>query len=523
MGSKLLLGLISPASSGESGGVRLRQIEEAPGPGALIAGMSAARKQSAPPRHGESEAEPSGSRGRKTMSLEYRLRLLCLILFAPGFAVSLLLLWRAKTSWPVTITALGLLLVFFLFAMAALVEQIVRPLQTMANVVASLREGDYSFRARSSRKVDALGELAMEINHLADMLQGERLGELEATALLRNVVLAMDTPVLAFDRDHDLRLINPAAERLLAIAADDSLGRRAADLHLSELLEQPDQGILALGGKGDSGRWMVRRSIFRQRGVPHTLLILSDVSAALREQERQAWQRLIRVLGHEINNSLTPIKSIAGTLRTRLRTQEIAAGDDFDRALKIVESRAESLHRFVQAYRQLAQLPPPVLQSVSLRPLLERVAALEMRVMVQLEPGPELILQVDPDQIEQLMINLIRNAAEAGLTRSSGANALPDLRPEVCLSWRAEQGTVEILVTDNGTGLSNPSNLFVPFYTTKAGGSGVGLALARQICEAHGGNIDLTNRPCGDGCQAHVRLPYRQEDREESTGLEINR
>jgi two-component system nitrogen regulation sensor histidine kinase NtrY len=259
--------------------------------------------------------------------------------------------------------------------------------------------------------------------------------------------------------------------------------------------------------KGKAGRWMVRRSTFRQRGVPHTLLILSNVSAALREQERQAWQRLIRVLGHEINNSLTPIKSIAGTLRSRVQAKEMADGPDFDRALKIIESRADSLNRFVQAYRQVAQLPQPVLRKASLRPLMERVTALESRVPVQLEPGPEVLLEMDPDQVEQLMINLIRNAAEAALARSSElAHALPEVRPEVKVSWRADGEVVEILVTDNGTGLSNLSNLFVPFYTTKAGGSGVGLTLVRQICEAHGGTIDLTNRLDGPGCQAHVRL-----------------
>jgi two-component system, NtrC family, nitrogen regulation sensor histidine kinase NtrY len=140
------------------------------------------------------------------------------------------------------------------------------------------------------------------------------------------------------------------------------------------------------------------------------LLILSDVSAALREQEREAWRRLIRVLGHEINNSLTPIKSIAATLRSRTQAPEMTNSPDFDRALKIIESRADSLNRFIQAYRQLAQLPQPAFRRTALRPLLERVTALETRVRVQFEPGPDLLLEIDADQIEQLMINLIRNA-----------------------------------------------------------------------------------------------------------------
>jgi nitrogen fixation/metabolism regulation signal transduction histidine kinase len=181
---------------------------------------------------------------------------------------------------------------------------------------------------------------------------------------------------------------------------------------------------------------------------------------------------------------------------------------DLDRALKIIESRAESLNRFVQAYRQLAQLPQPILRVAPLRPLVERVAGLETRVPILLDGGPDLLLEMDPDQMEQLMINLIRNAAE-----SSRSRTVAGVQPEVRISWRADHGSVEILVTDNGDGLSNPSNLFVPFYTTKAGGSGVGLALARQICEGHGGTIELTNRLDGPGCQAHVRFPHRPADR----------
>jgi nitrogen fixation/metabolism regulation signal transduction histidine kinase len=292
--------------------------------------------------------------------------------------------------------------------------------------------------------------------------------------------------------------MNPAAESVLALAPDESVGREVAELGLTRLLEEPDEGIVELEQDGRSTRWMVHRSTFRQRGVPHALLLLTDVSAALREEERQAWQRLIRVLGHEINNSLAPIKSIAGTLRTQL-ISGVATDEDLDRGLHIVESRAESLYRFVQAYRQLAQLPPPRLQKTALAPLLERTLALEQRLRAEIVGGPDVTLTIDPDQMEQMLINLVRNAVEAALTTRAG-------KPRVQVGWQVDAGKVIIGIEDNGPGIANDSNLFVPFYTTKSGGSGVGLALVRQIVEAHAGSVRLTNRITG-GARAVVTLP----------------
>ena len=250
---------------------------------------------------------------------ERRIRIYCLFVAAPSFVLAAILLWQAKVSGSMAATVLGGVALLYLIAVSLLLEEIVRPMQTLANVVSALRESDYSFRARGARQMDALGELALEINEFADLLQGQRLGELEATALLRCVISSMDAPVLAFDPAHRLRLINPAAESIFHLNEQRVLGSSAGELQLAGLLDQPDRGILILSGKGNPVHWMVRRSSFRQRGIPHTLLVLSDVSIALREQERDAWQRLIRVMGHEINNSLTPIKSIAGSLRSLIR------------------------------------------------------------------------------------------------------------------------------------------------------------------------------------------------------------
>jgi len=459
-------------------------------------------------------ASRTHKRADHTTPFERRIRLLCLFIAAPAFLLAAILLWQADFSSSTIATLLGGAALLSLIAAGLLMEQIIRPLQTLANVVSSLRESDYSFRARGSRQLDALGELATEINEFADMLQNQRVGEMEASALLSCVISSMDAPVLAFDPAHRLRLINPAAERIFHLTAERAQGRSAHDLQLAELLDQPEKGIMVLAGEGNPVHWMVRRSSFRQGGIPHTLLVLSDVSIALREQERDSWQRLIRVIGHEINNSLTPIKSIAGSLRswihTNPRNEDVSS---FERGLAIIENRAESLNRFIQAYRQLAQLPPPALQPVSLHSLIGRAVDLETRVCVQLRPGPDIVLQLDPDQIEQLIINLLRNAAEAALARfpeASSNGSRPREVPEVSVSWRAVPQAVVILIQDNGIGLTNPSNIFVPFYTTKPGGSGIGLALARQICEGHGGVLEVANRADGPGCGAEIRLPFRQ-------------
>jgi two-component system, NtrC family, nitrogen regulation sensor histidine kinase NtrY len=465
-------------------------------------------------------ASPIRARNQKlpdrTVPFERRIRLLCLLIAAPGFILAGYLLWQAKVTGSTAATILGTVALFSLFAAAVLLDQIVRPLQTLSNVVSALRESDYSFRARGSRQIDALGELALEINEFADMLQSHRLSELEAGTLLRRVISSMDAPVLAFDPEHRLRLINPAAERIFQLVEERALGGSVVELELGDVLEQPDRGIMVLAGKGYPVHWMVRKSSFRQGGIPHTLLVLSDVSIALREQERDAWQRLIRVIGHEINNSLTPIKSIAGSLRSWIQRNDVDGsaseeeGVSLDRGLKIIENRAESLNRFIQAYRQLAQLPPPTLQPVALHSLLERAVMLETRIAVALRPGPDVVLQMDADQMEQLIINLLRNAAEAALARFPDAPS----KCEVAVTWRMAPSMVVVLMEDNGVGLGNPSNLFVPFYTTKPGGSGIGLALARQICEAHGGVLQVANRADNPGCVAEVRLPYHAQPAE---------
>ncbi|HZB88201.1 MAG TPA: ATP-binding protein [Terracidiphilus sp.] len=440
-----------------------------------------------------SEQHRRGRRG----SVVRRGWLYCLCLALPAFLFAGVLAWQHISAGLVVLAGLCLLLYLALIA-SALIESFVRPLQTLSNVVASLREGDYSFRARGAGPQDPLGELAAEVNALASLLQKQRVRSLEATALLARILEVMHSPLFAFDRDNVLQLVNDAGVQLLAIPRARASGRTARELGLETLLAAPDQSVHSFGSRPN--RWLMRKAAFRQDGVPHMLLLLADVSQPLREEEQAAWKRLIRVLGHELSNSLAPIKSIAGSLlaRTdRMQGDELTVRD-FRRGLGVVESRADALHRFVQSYRALAQLPPPAFKSVPVAPLIERVALLEQRMTIRIEPGTAAVLRADPDQIEQMLINLLANAVDAAL-----ANGAQPVR----IGWRIAETDVEIFIEDRGLGIANTENLFVPFYTTKPTGSGVGLALAQQIARAHGGEIRLVNREDAEGARATVRLP----------------
>jgi nitrogen fixation/metabolism regulation signal transduction histidine kinase len=346
---------------------------------------------------------------------------------------------------------------------------------------------------------DALGELMIEVNALSEMLREQRLGAMEASALLTTVMTEIDVAVFAFDGDRKLRLVNRAGERVMAQNAERLLGKSAEDLGLSECLEGESARTLEKNFPGHSGRWGVRRSTFRQGGKPHYLVVIADLSRALREEERQAWQRLVRVLGHELNNSLAPICSIAGSLEDIMKREVRAADweDDLRRGLRVIVDRSDALSRFMRDYSRLTRLPKPQLRPTPVNTLVSAAAALERRIAVTIEPGPEVTLDADPDQLQQLLINLIRNAVDASLENGG----------KVRVGWSRNGSWLHLFVQDEGSGIANPSNLFVPFFTTKPGGSGIGLALSRQIAEAHGGSVSLHNRTEGNGCEAVVQLP----------------
>jgi two-component system nitrogen regulation sensor histidine kinase NtrY len=448
-------------------------------------------------------SSPSSRRTR----FERRVIAFTVLLAAPGLLISGLLVWFRPWSIEARFAVLGAEILACLLIGAALHEHIIRPLQTLANVVGALREEDYSFRARNAVPNDALGELSLELNALADLLSRHRTGAIEATALLQRVVEEVDIPIFAFDRSSALRLVNPAGEKLLHRTSAELFGSRAAQLGLENCLSCENETLVSFDF-ASGARWFVRRSSFRQQGMPHTLVVLSDVSRALREEERRAWRRLIRVIGHELNNSLAPIKSIAGSLNSRLNESNLepAQRQDFERGLSIIETRADSLNRFLQAYRHLAQMPPPVPRDCSIAELIGRAALLENRVPVTVVTKTDVTVRADPDQLEQMLINILQNAAEAILEQQSNGGKSTAV-PRVTIEWTRIADELLLTIEDNGPGLMNPGNTFVPFYTTKPQGSGIGLVLCRQIAEAHGGSLELSNRAAAHGCVVSVRLP----------------
>lgn len=370
--------------------------------------------------------------------------------------------------------------------------------QTLANVVSAFREEDFSIRARGGTD-KGLGEFAGELNILGEVLRRQRLGAVEAVALLQKVTNEIDLAIFAFDEGRRLRLVNRAGQKLLGIPGEKARDKTAVELNLKDCLEGDPVRTLRIRLPGGSGRWGMRRTVFRDEGRPHHLVVLADLNQTLREEERQAWRRLIRVLGHELNNSLTPIKSIAGSLESLLEHEHSNSDREHDLrdGLRVISSRAQALSRFMGAYSRLAQLPPPDRRPISIEDSIRKVVSLETRMPVAIRDGRSVQFRADPDQLEQLLINLIRNAVDAAMETGGGAS----------IGWRQAGDQLEVSVEDDGKGLADTTNLFVPFFTTKPQGSGIGLVLARQIAEAHGGFLSLTNRKQVGGCRALLVLP----------------
>jgi PAS domain S-box-containing protein len=432
-------------------------------------------------------------------------RTLALVVLAGGLpAVVVAGTWIGTSSAaPEVRWTVGGLITLAWIAAAAWARQIVEgALHLIASLLGALREGDYSMRGPAAPSGSALALVLREVNDLGSTLHRQRTEAIESTALLTHVMEEIAVAVFAFDPAHRLLFANKAAEQLVGRAGAEMMGVPAADLGFVEYLSGETRRLIDRSFGSRRSRYEVRRAQFYREGRPHHLLVFVDLSQALREEEQAAWQRIVRVLSHEINNSLTPIKSIAHSLRRFVeRAPDFERRPQVEDGLALIEERSGALSRFLRAYAQLARLPKPQPASVNLGALVNRIIELEHRVPVLVRPSPAVRLVADSDQVEQLIINLVRNAVDASLETGGS----------VVIAWKQADAWLELTVDDEGKGLPDTSNLFVPFFTTKPHGSGIGLALSRQIAEAHRGSVTLENRAPGPGCRAVVRLPLGEK------------
>jgi nitrogen fixation/metabolism regulation signal transduction histidine kinase len=432
----------------------------------------------------------------RLLTYERRIVGTALLAVVPLAVAAVLLVWAGDYPPVVTWTVALLIGATLGVATVALYEVVAYPLRTVANVISAVREEDYSIRAREARDGAMLGQIMLELNELSATMRRRHLAALEAAALVRAVIAEVDAAIFAFDAESRVELVNRAGERLLG---EELTGRTADEIGVADLLSLPEATTVERSFGGVKARWSVRVSAFRREGETHRLLVVADISRALRQEEIRAWQRVVRVLGHELNNSLAPIKSIAGSLEeaVAMEKNETPLHANLTRGLGVISRRADALARFLSVYSELARLPEPTLRAVELDAVVRRAVALDRRLDVVIEGGPPVRIDADEDQLEQAIINVLKNAIDASLETGGG----------VSVRWRTSGDVAELSVLDEGPGLASTANLFTPFFTTKPGGSGIGLVLSRQIAESHGGTLELRNRGEGGGCEAVLRVP----------------
>jgi nitrogen fixation/metabolism regulation signal transduction histidine kinase len=440
------------------------------------------------------------------MKYEHRILILALMIGLTGSVISLLLLWSADYTTRIQLALTLLILLTWLGLAFTLKSKVVFPLRTLSNLLGALREGDYSLQAKGARHDDALGEVMLEANALAESFREQRLGAIEAMALLRKIMAEINVAMFGFDSSHRLRLVNDNGRHLLSRTEEQLLNCHASELGLADCLDGATPRVVDLVFPGGFGRWELRQGSYREGGMSHKLIFLSDLTHTLHEEERLAWKRLIQVLRHEISNSLAPIQSVAQSLQALLSREPLPKDwqEDADNGLEIIAERSETLHRFIESYSQLTHLADPNLSQVSVKAWVRHVAGLERRMVVSVVAGADIVIRADRDQLEQLLINVINNAVEASL------ESRPNGDGQVLIGWQGDSEQLQVWVDDDGPGIDEDKDAFVPFYTSKPHGSGIGLALSRQIAEVHGGSLTLANRQDESGCRAFLRLPLKQ-------------
>jgi nitrogen fixation/metabolism regulation signal transduction histidine kinase len=292
--------------------------------------------------------------------------------------------------------------------------------------------------------------------------------------------------------------VNLLASTLLKSSTDELIGIDFAATTLAEIPLAAEPRLVDHRFPGGEGRWQVSQQHYRHQGKPSRIIFIADLKQVLSEEEIAAWQRLIRVISHEVNNSLTPIASLCQTLASILANPTAGYESDVREGLGVIAERAKGLKKFISVYARIARLPEPQKILFPITQLVEKVSGIFADDKVKIVGGvPDIHLFGDPVHLEQALINLIKNALEAN---GEAAQA-------VKFSCRVRSDYCEFEIVDDGAGIGNPSNLFVPFYTTKSEGAGIGLVLVRQIAAKHFGQVTLENRTDGHGAIARLILP----------------
>lgn len=383
-----------------------------------------------------------------------------------------------------------------------LAGRLAQPLRKLATALDTLllcwRDGDYATHLSSQAELTELKELAQAHSQLAQAIRAERQQLAQREWLLDTVVQHTPIALLLLDANDQVLVANLAARGLLGDGRSlHGLGLaellRQAPAQLATVLAQRQEGVISLGDAADDAQWLVSQKLLSLQGQQLRLLLLRPLTRELARQEVAAWKRVLRVLSHELNNSLAPMQSMAhsGAELSR-RAGQAQLVQVFER----IEQRARHLHGFLAGYAQFAKLPAPQRQSVVWADWVERLRMAEQGFFIDGEL-PAQAGQADPGQLEQAVLNLLKNAHESGSDPAA-----------ISLRLRRDGDDWLLSVADRGPGASDAvlAQALLPFYSTKRGGTGLGLALAREIAEAHGGRLELRRRAHG-GLRATLRWP----------------
>ena len=437
----------------------------------------------------------------KKSAFEYQLTRYSLFASVPLLVLLLWVMIYAELSIYLTllIALLGVILV--VIVNLKIYQKSAYQFRSLSNLLEAMIQGDYTLRATSGGQEGALQELVVSINSLANRLSSQRTESIESQLLLKTVIQNIDVAIIAIDNESQLIFSNPAAEKLIDDKSKASMSALLAQIADRKTLVTGESLVAELSLGHTTGKYHIHVDSFRLDGEPQKILFITDVRDILRQEERNAWQSLVRVISHEINNSLAPIASISQTLSKLSQQLQIDndSRSDLISGLGIIEQRARSLTHFIDSYRKLAKLPAPQMVATSLQEMLQKIIGLFEENLILIESSQDRVIAIDPVQMEQVFINLLKNACEAQSQSKSNQ--------QIKISWREAASRLAIEILDNGVGLRNQENLFVPFYTTKKQGTGVGLLLCRQIIEAHGGSLILENREDNSGCRVKISLP----------------